>query len=39
MSNSIADIRKDYRLKSLLESDAASDPYVQFGHWKAKLKK
>jgi len=33
MSNSIADIRKDYRLKSLLESDAASDPYVQFGHW------
>lgn len=33
MSNSISDIRKDYRMKSLLESDAASDPFAQFGHW------
>jgi pyridoxamine 5'-phosphate oxidase len=33
MSNSIADIRTDYRMKSFLESDAASDPYTQFGHW------
>ncbi|MEI8073121.1 MAG: pyridoxamine 5'-phosphate oxidase [Bacteroidota bacterium] len=33
MSNSIADIRTDYRMKSLLESDAASDPFAQFGHW------
>lgn len=33
MSNSISDIRKDYRMKSFLESDAASDPFAQFGHW------
>ncbi len=33
MSNSIADIRTDYRMKSLLEADAATDPYTQFGHW------
>ena len=33
MSNSISDIRKDYRMKSLLESDAATDPFAQFGHW------
>jgi pyridoxamine 5'-phosphate oxidase len=33
MSNSIADIRTDYRMKSFLEADAASDPYTQFGHW------
>lgn len=33
MSNSISDIRTDYRMKSLLESDAASDPFAQFGHW------
>ncbi len=33
MSNSIADIRIDYRMKSLLEADAATDPYTQFGLW------
>ncbi|MCX6206181.1 MAG: pyridoxamine 5'-phosphate oxidase [Bacteroidetes bacterium] len=33
MSNSIADIRKDYRMKSLMELDAAIDPFAQFGHW------
>lgn len=33
MSNSIADIRTDYRMKQLLEADAATDPYAQFGHW------
>jgi pyridoxamine 5'-phosphate oxidase len=33
MSNSIADIRIDYRLKSFLEADAATDPYTQFGQW------
>ena len=33
MSNSIADIRTDYRMKQLLEVDAATDPYAQFGHW------
>lgn len=33
MSNSIADIRTDYRMKSFLEADAAKDPYTQFGHW------
>lgn len=33
MSNSIADIRTDYRMKSFMEADAARDPYTQFGHW------
>jgi pyridoxamine 5'-phosphate oxidase len=33
MSNSIADIRTDYRMKSLLEADAATDPFAQFGLW------
>jgi pyridoxamine 5'-phosphate oxidase len=33
MSNSIADIRTDYRMKSFLEADAATDPYTQFGQW------
>jgi pyridoxamine 5'-phosphate oxidase len=33
MSNSIADIRTDYRMKSLQESDAVLDPFAQFGHW------
>lgn len=31
--NSIADIRKDYKQKSFLETDAATDPFVQFGTW------
>jgi pyridoxamine 5'-phosphate oxidase len=29
----IADIRKDYKLQSLLEADIATDPIVQFGKW------
>lgn len=33
MSMSIADIRTDYRMKQLLESDAAKDPFEQFGQW------
>lgn len=31
--NSIADIRKDYKLRSFLETDAAPDPFVQFTNW------
>ncbi|MBS1934064.1 MAG: pyridoxamine 5'-phosphate oxidase [Bacteroidetes bacterium] len=31
--NSIASIRKDYRLRSLSEKDIASDPFVQFTKW------
>ena len=30
---SIADIRKDYKLKSLVEKDAAPDALKQFEHW------
>jgi pyridoxamine 5'-phosphate oxidase len=30
---SIADIRREYRSHVLIESDAAADPIVQFGHW------
>jgi pyridoxamine 5'-phosphate oxidase len=33
MSKSISDIRKDYRLQSLSESDVASDPVKQFTTW------
>lgn len=33
MNNSIADIRKDYILESLNETDVAIDPITQFGHW------
>lgn len=33
MSSSIADIRRDYSLRSLLESDVAANPYEQFGKW------
>lgn len=33
MSSSIADIRKDYKLRSLDESDVASDPIEQFTQW------
>ena len=33
MANTIADIRKDYKLASLSESDVASDPIAQFEHW------
>ncbi len=32
---SIADIRKDYMLQTLLEQDMAPDPYQQFGRWWA----
>ena len=31
--NSIADIRKDYKLRSFLELEAASNPFVQFTEW------
>lgn len=31
--NNIADIRKDYKLKSLQESEVAADPFVQFSQW------
>lgn len=33
MSHSIADIRTDYKLKSLGEEDVAEDAIVQFGRW------
>ena len=33
MNKSIADIRKDYQLQSLLEADIAADPFTQFNHW------
>ena len=33
MATTIADIRKDYKLASLSESDVASDPIAQFEHW------
>lgn len=31
--NSIADIRKDYKLRSFAEADAAQNPYTQFTNW------
>lgn len=31
--NSIADIRKDYKQKSFLETDAAANPFTQFDTW------
>ena len=31
--NAIADIRKDYKLRSFMEKDAASDPFAQFTNW------
>lgn len=30
---SVADIRRDYQLKTLVESDLHSDPLQQFSHW------
>ncbi len=33
MSQTIADIRRDYKLKSLDETDMAADPFSQFTHW------
>lgn len=33
MGHTIADIRKDYKLASLSESDVAPDPIRQFEHW------
>lgn len=33
MNQSIADIRKDYKLKSLLEQDVKSNPVDQFSDW------
>ncbi|MEI9955841.1 MAG: hypothetical protein WDM90_05910 [Ferruginibacter sp.] len=29
----IADIRKDYKLQTLLETDVAADPITQFAKW------
>jgi len=33
MGHPIADIRRDYKLQSLLEKNAAENPIEQFGHW------
>jgi pyridoxamine 5'-phosphate oxidase len=33
MNKSIADIRKDYQLQSLLETDVADNPFEQFNRW------
>lgn len=33
MNKNIADIRKDYQMQSLLETDVAADPFVQFNRW------
>ena len=33
MSKNIADIRKDYKLQSLLEQDISQDPFEQFDAW------
>ena len=33
MNKNIADIRKDYQLQSLLESDVADNPFTQFDKW------
>ena len=33
MGHPIATIRRDYKLQSLLEKDAAENPIEQFGHW------
>lgn len=32
-NNNIADIRKDYKLRSFTESDALKDPFAQFEKW------
>jgi pyridoxamine 5'-phosphate oxidase len=32
-TTNIADIRRDYKLQSLLETDVANDPVSQFGKW------
>jgi len=33
MPNNIADIRKDYKLRSLSENDSLPDPFAQFDKW------
>jgi pyridoxamine 5'-phosphate oxidase len=33
MNKNIADIRKDYQLQTLLETDIAADPFTQFNIW------
>ncbi len=33
MNKNIADIRKDYQLQTLLETDIAPEPFTQFGCW------
>jgi len=33
MSRPISDLRKDYKLRSLNETDVAADPIAQFTNW------
>lgn len=33
MNKNIADIRKDYQLQTLQETDVAADPFIQFNRW------
>ena len=33
MNKNIADIRKEYQLQTLLETDIAANPFTQFGRW------
>ena len=33
MSKNIADIRKDYQMKTLLETEVARNPFIQFTQW------
>ncbi len=33
MDKNIAGIRKDYQMQSLLETDVAADPFIQFDRW------
>lgn len=35
MTHRLADIRKDYRMQTLLETDVAPDPFTQFNAWWA----
>ncbi|MEO6541773.1 MAG: pyridoxamine 5'-phosphate oxidase, partial [Ferruginibacter sp.] len=39
MSKNIADIRKDYQMQSLLETDVSGDPFEQFSKWWADAEK
>jgi pyridoxamine 5'-phosphate oxidase len=33
MNRNLADIRKDYQMQSLLETDVAGNPFIQFNDW------